>query len=155
MEYLGGNRGKVTFRYRKSETTREELVRATQKANELYKVGVGEPDQVPEPPREVDFRLISSGGPYEIASNLAKGKATVVLFAKEDVAAMILGQKLDSLAQKLGFAIRKVSLLGDAAAQFDREFGAKMPPYLRVYGKDGVFVGEAASTEEVERLCPR
>jgi hypothetical protein len=154
VEYLGGNRGKVSFVYRKSETTPEELVRATEKANELYKVGVGEPHEVPEPPREVDFRLISSGGPYEIEPNLAKKKVTVVFFAKDDVSGMVAGTKLDNLAQKKGFAIRKVALLGDAAAQFEREFGAKKLPHFRIYGRDGAFAAEAAGLEDVERLCP-
>lgn len=150
VRYHGGTRGSVTFRYRKGETTAADLVRAVEKANPVYRVTVGDPDSVPPPTGEIDFRLVSSGGPYDLSASLARGKPTVVLFAGEGA-----DWKLDALAQKRALAIRKVIVVGSADAQFQREFGARSLPYYRVYGADGSFLGDSATVEGVEALCPR
>lgn len=150
MRYHGGTRGSVTLRYRRTETTLEELVRAVERVNPVYRVTVGDPTRVPAPTDDLDFRLISSGGAYEIPSHLARGKVTIVQFGDDGA-----DWKLEALAQKEGWAIRKIIVSGEAQVQLERDFGAKRLPYYRVYDREGIFRGEGRTVEEVNRLCPR
>lgn len=156
--YLEGARGSVTIEYDPAVVTVDELVRATEKSNSEYIVTVGDPATVPPADTSVDYRVISSGGPFRLEESLAAGKATVVVFGDDGHRA---SQQLDSwittLAKKHRAAVRKVHV-GDpkgtssAAEQMRRDFGADVIPYVRLYGKDGGFVRDwrNPSRDEVE-----
>ncbi len=139
----------MLFHYRKGETTVEELLRAVEKANVLYRVAIGEPDRVPSPSENVDFRILSSGGPYAIEPNLAKGRITILQFAG---GADWGDARLDRLAQKFGAAVRKIIAVGAAARQMETDFGRRELPYFRVYDRNGALTGEASSLDELEMI---
>lgn len=130
-----------------------------EKANAGYKVTVGRPEDVPLPTGDIDFRIIATGGAWQIEPHLAKGKITIVQFYLDGhLPSTLLGVKIDTLAQKYkGVAVRKVNLgksdWSDAAAvQLKKEFGVSELPYVRVYGRDGAFVKEVKGNrpDEIE-----
>jgi hypothetical protein len=158
VRHLEGDRGSIRLDYDPAQIKVEEIVQATEKVNASYRVTVGEPKDVPEPSAAVDFRIISSGGPFHLDEALSKSKPTLVDFAcMDDKACAQADAWLSKLARKHSAARRRVDVGGPkdntaAAAQMKRDFGVEGVPYVRLYAKDGIFVKEwkAPAMEEVD-----
>ena len=130
---------------------------ALEKVNPHYRVIEGKPETVPRTRSNIDFRVHSNQGTFELDQAPVEGKATLVLFMEEEGwAALTFQGKIEPVAQEFGLAVRVIYLGDDPAReQFRRDFGKEILPYLRVYDEMGVFRGGGNSLDQLRRILRR
>lgn len=151
VRHLSGIRGSVQFQYNPSMTDISTLQSALEKVNLHYRVVVGAPGTVPIMKPDIDFRVLSRKGGFEIDPALMKGKKTLFLFLEEEGwASLRFEMKVEPLAQEHGLAVRVIYLADPVAReQFKRDFEKKTLPYLRLYDERRRYLGDGNSPDQL------
>lgn len=121
-----------------------------------------EPPLTAEQRAALDIRVISHGESVDLEKSLPAGKITIVdYYADWCGPCHILSPKLERFLLKYeNLALRKVDIRdwhSDAAKQATHKFRLAGLPYVRVYDKDGQFVGAIVGNhaDKVEALIER
>ncbi len=110
----------------------------------------------------LDIRTITHGDPVRLEDHVVAGKFTIFDYYSDwCVPCKLLEKRLERLlSERDDLALRKLDIVdwkSEATAQARSEFGLTAIPYVRVYGPDGSFVGEAKGNDvtAIEALLAR
>ncbi len=154
VAYLSGNRGSVRVHFDPCKTSVKQLQSFLEKVNPHYRVREGDPETVPPLKPDIDFRVLSRRGAFQLDSAFNRSKRTLFLFLeKEDWNSLLFETKVDQVAQEYSLAVRLV-YLGDRVAreQFQRDFPNQSVPHLRLYDETGQFLGKGDSPAKIRTL---